>query len=545
MDNETVLVTGGTGFLAGHCVLRLARDGYRVRFTVRSVDAAVAAQRSLAAAGAPTESMTFAVADLTADANWAEAVEGCDYVLHVASPSPSPRGPGRSPELMTAPRDGALRVLRAARDAGVRRTVLTSSFAAIGYGHPKSTTRAFTERDWTYAESLGIAPYVRSRTLAERAAWAYIEQQGDGMELAVVNPVGIFGPVLGPRLAGSVAIIKAMLDGDLPRTPRLWTSVVDVRDVADLHVRAMTSPKAAGERFLAAAGDAISFHHIAQTLRDRLGADASRVPDRDMSSAYVRALAPFAPPLRQFRRNLDVIRHTDAAKARAVLDWDPRPPEEAIIATARSLLDLGLTARLFRPFRDQRVGAGFVMHLPAGHRRVEHAHGADVGLRPDGVVVVVVEQVQAARRQRVDLARVVVGDRALALDDEDRLDVVGIPELVLGTRVQDRLVDREPRILLGQHDPAAAPSRGLDIPVVVRALVERANYHPAPSVLRIKSGKKLARGADGLGQDVQPGVEVVLAGGERRHELGDLGVGARGLDQQSVAEGGRAHRLGE
>jgi dihydroflavonol-4-reductase len=339
MNEETVLVTGGTGFLAGHCITRLAADGYRVRFTVRSVDAAERVRRSLAAAGTPTEAMTFAVADLTADANWAEAVKGCDYVLGVASPFP--RGATRDPDrLIAAARDGALRVLGAARDAGVRRVVLTSSFAAIGYGHPKSATRVYTEKDWTYAESLGVAPYVRSKTLAERAAWAFAEQNGP--ELAVVNPVGIFGPVRGPGLSGSVGIIKAMLDGDLPRTPRLWTSVVDVRDVADLHARAMTNPKAAGERFLAAAGDAISFRHIAQTLRDRLGEAASRVPDRDMSSAYVRALAPFAPPLRQFRRNLDVIRHTDAAKAREILAWSPRSPEDAIVATARSLLDLGL-----------------------------------------------------------------------------------------------------------------------------------------------------------------------------------------------------------
>jgi dihydroflavonol-4-reductase len=346
MSDETVLVTGGTGFLAGHCIARLLTGGYQVRFTLRSPDKAREAQRNVAAAGVPTESLTFAVADLTSDANWAAAVSGCDYVLHVASPFPRgvPRNPG---ELIAAARDGTLRVLRAARDAGVRRVVLTSSFAAIGYGYPKSRTSAFTEEDWTRADSLSVPPYIRSKTLAERAAWDYVERrgagrEGNGLELAVVNPVGIFGPVLGPRLSGSVGIVKAMLDGDLPRTPPLWTSVVDVRDAADLHVRAMTSPKAAGERFVAAAGDAISFHHIAQTLRDRLGDEATRVPARDISSAYVRALAPFVPPLRQFRRNLDIVRHTDNSKARAVLDWEPRSSEEAITATARSLLDLGL-----------------------------------------------------------------------------------------------------------------------------------------------------------------------------------------------------------
>lgn len=344
MNDATVLVTGGTGFLAGHCVAALARDGYRVRFTVRSAAGAVEAQRSVAAAGAPAGSLAFAVADLTADANWAAAMAGVDYVLHVASLVP--RGAARNAgDVVTPARDATLRVLRTARDAGVKRVVLTSSFAAIGYGYPKGTARAFTERDWTREESLSVPPYIRSKTIAERAAWDFAEREGGGMELAVVNPVGIFGPVLGPRLPGSIGIIKAMLDGDLPRTPRLWTSVVDVRDAADLHVRAMTSPRAAGERFLAAAGDAISFRHIAQTLRDRLGADARNVPARDASSAYVRALAPFVPALRQFRRNLDVVRHTDSSKAREVLGWEPRSSEDAVTATARSLVDLGLAGR--------------------------------------------------------------------------------------------------------------------------------------------------------------------------------------------------------
>lgn len=341
MTDTTVLVTGGTGFLAGHCIFQLVRAGYRVRFTVRSMARAHDAERTVAAAGVPAGSLTFAVADLMSDTNWDAAVSGCEYVLHVASPFP--RGvPRREIDVIAPARDSALRVLRAARNAGARRVVLTSSFAAIGYGYPASRTRPFTEEDWTNTASLGVSPYIKSKTLAERAAWDFAERESAGMELAVVNPVGIFGPATGPDLSGSVGIVRAMLAGNLPRTPRLWTSAVDVRDVADLHVRAMTSPKAAGERFLAAAGDAISFHHIARILRDGLGPEAARVPDRDMPNWYVRALSPFVPPLKQFRRNLGVIRHTDAAKARAVLDWEPRPAEEAILASARSLLDLGL-----------------------------------------------------------------------------------------------------------------------------------------------------------------------------------------------------------
>jgi dihydroflavonol-4-reductase len=164
------------------------------------------------------------------------------------------------------------------------------------------------------------------------------------MELAVVNPVGIFGPVLGPDLASSIGIVKVMLEGELPRTPRLWTSVVDVRDAADLHLRAMTSQKAAGERFIAAAGDAVSYHHIARTLRDRLGPDARRVPSRDIPSWLVQSAAPFVPAFRQFMTNLDKVRHVDNAKARTVLDWQPRSTEDAVTATAESLLALGLVS---------------------------------------------------------------------------------------------------------------------------------------------------------------------------------------------------------
>jgi dihydroflavonol-4-reductase len=342
--DATVLVTGGTGFLAGHCIAQLLQAGYRVRATVRTATKTGQVEQAARAAGTvPDGALSFTVADLTSDADWAEATRGCDYVLHVASPLPR-EVPRNANELIVPAREAALRVLRAARDAGARRTVLTSSFAAIGYGHPP-TARPFTEDDWTDVDAPGVNPYLKSKTLAERAAWEFAAREGGGMELAVVNPVGIFGPVPGPDLASSVGIVKAMLAGELPRTPRLWTSVVDVRDAAGLHLRAMTSPRAAGERFIAAAGDAVSYHHIAQTLRDRLGPDARRVPARDIPSWMVHAAAPFVPAFRQFTANLDKVRHVDNAKARTVLDWRPRSAEDAVTATAESLLALGLVSR--------------------------------------------------------------------------------------------------------------------------------------------------------------------------------------------------------
>ncbi len=287
--------------------------------------------------------LEFRIADLLRDPGWAEAVRGCDYVLHVASPFPG-GVPRHDDELIVPAREGTLRVLRAARDAGVRRVVATSSFAAIGYGHgaPASRDAPFTEADWTDPAGAGVDAYVRSKTLAERAAWAFIEEQGGGLELAVVNPVGIFGPVLGPDYASSIGLVKALLDGALPAVPRLAFGVVDVRDVADLHLRAMSDPRANGERFIATAGPALSLRELARLLRRRLGAAARRVPRLPMPDAVVRGLGRVSPALRAMAPQLGIVRHASAGKARRQLGWTPRPAEEAVLASAESLLALGL-----------------------------------------------------------------------------------------------------------------------------------------------------------------------------------------------------------
>ena len=239
-------------------------------------------------AGEVGERLTLFRADLNADAGWAEAVAGCDYVLHVASPFPS-TVPKDENELIAPARDGALRVLRAARDAGVKRVVLTSSFAAIGYG-AKDRTAAFTEADWTNLEDPSVQPYQKSKTIAERAAWDFIAREGGGLEFAMVNPVGVFGPVLGPDYSTSIVLVKRLLDGSLPGCPDIWFGGVDVRDVADLHLKAMTDPAARGERFLATAGDFVSVRQIAQILKD--GAGDSRAQG-------------FDPPLAQLAYALD------------------------------------------------------------------------------------------------------------------------------------------------------------------------------------------------------------------------------------------------
>jgi nucleoside-diphosphate-sugar epimerase len=237
---STVLVTGGSGFVAGHCILQLLGAGYDVRTTVRNLTREGDVRAALSGAGAaPGNSLSFIAADLEADAGWANAVAGCEFVLHVASPFPA-NIPKREDELIVPARDGALRVLRAARDAGVKRVVLTSSFAAIGYGHPPQTA-PFDETSWTNTAAPGVTAYAKSKTFAERAAWDFIVAEGGHLELSVVNPVAVFGPLLGADYSTSVLVLKRMMDGDLLGCPRLYFGVVDVRDVASLHLAAMTN----------------------------------------------------------------------------------------------------------------------------------------------------------------------------------------------------------------------------------------------------------------------------------------------------------------
>ncbi|MCI3274882.1 SDR family oxidoreductase [Streptomyces cylindrosporus] len=337
-----VLVTGGTGFLASHTIAQLLAAGHTVTTTVRSLARRSDVERMLGVAGAPrTDTVSYVEADLTADRGWDRAVAGADHLLHIASPFPG-AGPKHEDEVIVPARDGTLRVLRAARDAGVRRTVLTSSFAAVGYGHGP-TDRTFTEDDWTRTDGPGVSAYVKSKAVAERAAWDFVEGEGGGMELTVVNPVGIFGPVLGPDYSASIRVVHAMLTGGMRSAPPIWTNTVDVRDAADLHLRAMTAPGAAGQRYLALAGEPLSFHDIALALRERLGEVAAEAPTGTAPAWLLRLLAATVrPALRETVPQLGVVRRASNAKARKELDWSPRSNEDAVVATAESLVRLGL-----------------------------------------------------------------------------------------------------------------------------------------------------------------------------------------------------------
>ena len=282
--------------------------------------------------------LSFAIADLASDAGWAQAVQGCDFVLHVASPFP-PGVPKHEDELIVPAREGALRVLRAARDAGVKRVVMTSSLAAIGYGQAIGP-QPFTEANWTDPNAPGLTAYVKSKTLAERAAWDFIAREGGALELSVVNPVGILGPVLAPDTSSSIQIVSRMLDGKMPGLPRMAFGVVDVRDVADLHLRAMRDPAAKGERFLAVAGPTVTMLDVAHLLKQRLGADADRVSTRLIPDWVLRLVALFDRQVAQIIPELGKVRAASNDKARRLLGWSPRSPQEALLATAESLLRL-------------------------------------------------------------------------------------------------------------------------------------------------------------------------------------------------------------
>jgi dihydroflavonol-4-reductase len=331
-----VLVTGGSGFIASWCLVQLLEAGHDVRTTVRGLSREPQVRAQLHNGTAFEDSrVTVVAADLNSDVGWAEAVEGMDYVLHVASPTLR-NGLVDESEMVSAARGGVLRVLGAARDAGVKRAVLTSASGAVVYGH-QSEARPFTEEDWTDVTA-DIPPYQKSKTLAERAAWDFIANENGGMELSVINPTAVLGPMLGTDDPPSLRTISGMLSGALPVCPPFGTGWVDVRDVADLHLRAMTDPAAVDQRFIAIAGSSLRVVQIARILRDRLGDRASKVPAHEMPLFVARAMSVFNPALKSLRPQLGHDFPATGAKAERVLGWKPRPIEDTIVDTAESIL---------------------------------------------------------------------------------------------------------------------------------------------------------------------------------------------------------------
>ena len=336
---ERVLVTGGSGFIASYCIAQALNDGWQVRTTVRDLAREAALRADIAKLSPKGDLLEVVTADLNSDIGWKGAASGCAYVLHVASPFPA-TSPKDDDELVRPARDGTLRVLAAARNAGVKRVVMTSSTAAVAYGHG-GRDAPFDENDWSDATNRAdSSAYERSKTIAERAAWDWIAREGGSLELTTVCPGAVLGPVLGTDRSASIDIVYRLLDGSLPGVARFGWPLADVRDIADLHLKAMTSPKAAGQRYIGA-GDFAWMGDIAEVLRKRVPALAKRVPQRALPNMVVRLSALFDPALRARVYELNKRRPVSAAKAHRDLGWSPRSNAEAITATAGSLANTG------------------------------------------------------------------------------------------------------------------------------------------------------------------------------------------------------------
>jgi dihydroflavonol-4-reductase len=332
---ETILVTGGSGFIASWCIAGLLKRGYLVRTTIRSAAKAPAVRASVTAVTDPGDRLSTCIADLTSDEGWDAAMAGCKYVLHVASPlgTDSPKDPNA---LIVPARDGTLRVLRSAVRAGVKRVVMTSSVAASSrrIDGPDSVN---DETVWTDVNDGKVIPYRQSKTLAERAAWDFIVREGGSTELTTILPSAVLGPMLSREHLGSVQLVQRLLSGKMPGYPQLGFTVVDVRDVAEAHLLAMTAEKAAGERFIAA-NEFMWMEDIAQILRAQLGDRAAKVPRRKLPNFAVRLGSLFDPALKIVTPNLGRKHVASSAKLQRVLGWKPRPTTTTVVDCAESLI---------------------------------------------------------------------------------------------------------------------------------------------------------------------------------------------------------------
>ena len=335
----TVFVSGGSGYIAGETIRQLLGKDWTVHTSVRNLAREAELRPQL---GGTPETLKFFAADLMNDAGWAEAMAGCSHVCHMASPFPA-GVPKDENDLIVPAREGALRALRFAKAAGVTRFVMTSSAAAIAYGHPPGKIQ-YDENDWTNVDAPGVQPYVKSKTIAERAARDWVASEGGGIEYCAVCPVLVLGPVQGADFAASVEPVQRLLDGSVPALPDVGFSIVDLRDIAALHVLALEAPadQVRDGRFIGSSGRFFKFADVAKVLRDALGPQARKVPTRSMPAWGVRVLALFMPAAKQLLGEVGRTRATSSAHAQSVLGWKPRPPEQSIIDCARSLIEHGV-----------------------------------------------------------------------------------------------------------------------------------------------------------------------------------------------------------
>jgi nucleoside-diphosphate-sugar epimerase len=335
----TVLVTGGTGYIAGELIDQLLERGWCVRTTVRSKRNSETRLRARWP-GAGDQLFVFE-ADLENDAGWALANEGCTHVAHVASPFPV-GVPKDEDELIVPAREGTLRALRFARDAGVQHFVQTSSSAAIAYGYPATKT-TFDESDWTRLDAPGVQPYVKSKTIAERTARSWVAAEAPEMAFCSINPVAVLGPVVNDDLSASIEFVRRFLTGEIPAIPRVGFTVVDVRDVARLHVLALEAePDTIRDERFACAADFMWMEDMARVLRDHMGADARMVPTRKMPTPILKLMALFSRDIRQISGEVGKRKVVSGQHARDKLGWTTLPVEQTVLDTGRSLIAQGV-----------------------------------------------------------------------------------------------------------------------------------------------------------------------------------------------------------
>ena len=335
---ETVLVTGGTGFIGLHCLQQLLDKGYKVRTTIRSESRKQEVLEAMKKHSSNCENLEFYIADLLKDDGWKEAVEGSKYVLHVASPFFL--GEPENEDVFIKPAvEGTLRVLKACADAEVQKVVLTSSFAAVGYGHPREK-QVYTEEDWSSVDG-EISAYAKSKTLAEKAAWEFVEnlEESKKFDLTVINPVAVTGPMLTSDIGSSNDFLLKLISGSMPACPKIHMGYIDVRDVAKAHIFSMTEEKTNGERIIVSENE-MFFAEVGKTLND---AGFKKSPTKELPNFLVKIMSFFVGELKTLLSALDRKGDIDKTKAERFFNWEYISTEKSVTETAQQLRDMGLT----------------------------------------------------------------------------------------------------------------------------------------------------------------------------------------------------------
>jgi len=329
---EKVLVTGASGFIAEHCIIELLKNGYSVKGSLRSMNREQEVRDAVKTETDDTK-LEFCKLDLLEDDGWEDAMWDCDYLMHVASPFVI-EDPKDENELIKPAKEGTLRALNAAKKAGIKRVVLTSSVAAVN-SHMMSGTSDHTT--WTDINSKYVTPYQKSKTIAEKAAWDFYNNQDNSnkMELAVINPGGVMGPQLGNDLGGaSTQIVSQLISGKFPMIPALSFPFIDVRDVAILHLKAMTTPDADGKRFIAAHSEPTWMYEVAEVLS---AAGYEKIKLKKAPSFMLKLIGLFDNKTKSLVPMLDKYVPCDNSQTVKILNWEPMPWEQAFIEHAKSI----------------------------------------------------------------------------------------------------------------------------------------------------------------------------------------------------------------